>query len=209
MTCGKRGASEHAPPRGRARRRRLAPGPCLLAFVALAGCASDLDIEKQRGTVRLIANAEPDEVLSEAEILLRREFGRVEVDRRWSQVRTVAHEYVTQSDSGTVRDWIGAPTTVRRTATLTVARREGGTLARLRVDVERLDPRSAEIAARDDHRLIDSPGYTPIERDAATTAAQNTVWTPIGRNLAIERELLAELLARFAAQAAETPPPPD
>jgi hypothetical protein len=209
VTCGNPGPSADALLRRRATPRRLAAGLCLLASAALAGCASDLDIEKLRGTVRLIANAEPDEVLSEAEILLRREFGRVEVDRRWSQVRTVAQEYVTQSDSGTVRDWIGAPTTVRRTATFTVARRDGGTLARLRVDVERLDTRRAEIAARDDHRLTDTPGYTPIERDAATTAAQNTVWTPIGRNLTIERELLAELLARFATPNAETNPPPD
>ncbi|MBI1826983.1 MAG: hypothetical protein HY287_08250 [Planctomycetes bacterium] len=46
-----------------------------------------------------------------------------------------------------------------------------------------------------DHGGSDRPGdTTAIDRDAATTAAQNTVWRPIRRDKTAERELLDAIL---------------
>ncbi len=51
----------------------------------------------------------------------------------------------------------------------------------------------------------DRPQQTPIEREAATAGAQNTVWQTIGRDLPRERAILADVLARIAAPAAAGP----
>ncbi len=44
-----------------------------------------------------------------------------------------------------------------------------------------------------DHRGLDTPGQTPIEREAATTARQNTVWRTIRRDRPAERIILARI----------------
>jgi hypothetical protein len=40
----------------------------------------------------------------------------------------------------------------------------------------------------------DTPGETPIERDAATTTEQNTIWRTIRRDRATERNILSRVL---------------
>ena len=45
-----------------------------------------------------------------------------------------------------------------------------------------------------DRSGTDVPGATPIERDAATTAEQNTVWQTIRRNKTAERDILEAIL---------------
>lgn len=169
-------------------------------LAGVTGCAGDGELESQRGTVRLISAAEPDEVLAEAQVILRREFGRVELDRKWSQLRAQPQEYA--PGGAGAGDWRVGRSTVRRSATLTVTRRAADTLVRLRVDLERQDTRRHDAIPNQSYRLGDGPGYSPIERDAATTTAQNTVWTPIGRSVAMEMALLGELQERFAERAA-------
>ncbi len=47
---------------------------------------------------------------------------------------------------------------------------------------------------RHDHRLSDVPGDTAIDREAATTTEQNTVWQTIRRDKAAERRILETIL---------------
>lgn len=191
---------------------RFAPRRCFAALLGctalsgLTGCAGDGDLDARRGTVRVIQNAEPAEVLAAAESILRREFGRVEIDRTWSQIRAQPQEYTAGAEP---TDLGRGRSTLRRSALLTTSKRENGTLVRLRVDLERQDTRRHEATPGENYRLTDTPGYSPIERDAATTAAQNTVWTPIGRSVALEMSLLSDLQEIFATRTVTEPAPAD
>ena len=49
---------------------------------------------------------------------------------------------------------------------------------------------------RHDHQVSDTPGDTPIDREAATTTEQNTVWQTIRRDKAAERRILEAVLDR-------------
>ncbi len=167
-----------------------------LALLAASGCTGP--VEEMRATSRVIENADVEEVFFAARAILEREFGRVQVDRAGGRIVSIPVEYMATRASGTARDLIRAPSTLRRVATFVMAPREGGVLARLRVDVERQDTAAREAVRMQEARLSDSPAYTPIERDAATTAGQNMVWTRLRRDTALERALLEELQERFA-----------
>jgi hypothetical protein len=178
----------------------------------LAGCGQGL--ESRNFQTRAIGEAAPDEVLAAAQVILRREFGRIDIEPGARRVVSQPVEYQTSSESGTARDLYGGRSTMRRIAHFVAARRGTGTVARLRVDVERRDTARQEAFRPDHGRLSDAPGQTPIERDAATTTRQNTVWTFVKRDRRLERALLTELHEQFAADpeeleaaqpAAETP----
>ncbi len=49
---------------------------------------------------------------------------------------------------------------------------------------------------RHDHRISDIPDDTPIDREAATTTQQNTVWQTIRRDKAAERRILEAILTQ-------------
>lgn len=58
-----------------------------------------------------------------------------------------------------------------------------------------------ELRMTETHRLLaydqvtsDTPAQTPIQRDAATTPEQNTVWQKIRRDKPAERRILAQIL---------------
>lgn len=176
-----------------------------IALLVAAGCTGPA--EEVRATSRVIENVDSEEVFLAAQAILQREFGRVQADRAGGRIVTVPVEYTATTASGTARDLVRAPSTLRRVATFLMTPREGGVVARLRVDVQRQDTAVRETArGGGDGRLSDSPAYTPIERDAATTAGQNVVWTPLRRDTALERALLEELQERFAPP--ETAPAP-
>jgi hypothetical protein len=59
-----------------------------------------------------------------------------------------------------------------------------------------------------DRTSSDMPGQTAIERDAATTVEQNTVWETIRRDKAAERAILAAILDRVGDVAPQPSPQP-
>jgi hypothetical protein len=183
--------------------RRIALAVFVLAALALTGCARGL--EAPGYTTRLIDSAEPDQVLQAAEVVLRREFGRLNVNREQRRIESDPIEYTGVRDSGTARDLVGARTRMRRIARFVTVWRGKGSLARLRIDLERQDTAQRAASPPDAYRLSDSPAYTPIERDAATTRRQNTVWTKVRRDERLERALLDELRELFAPGASEQP----
>jgi hypothetical protein len=182
----------------------------VLAFLPvlalLAGCAEHgtVDMEQQR----VIRDAEPDEVFAAAATVLQREFGSAKLDRGSHRIDTAPVEFSTQRESGTARDLYRGRSTMRRTAHFSVGRTGGQTVARLRIDVDRRDTERQAVMQPRPNRLSDTPGQeTPIDNDAATTAEQNSVWTRVRRDRALERALLDELRELFSRRASETENP--
>ena len=94
---------------------------------------------------------------------------------------------------------------MRRTAKLTVAQQGDRVVARVRVDVERKDTSRVSAQGHSFNPSGDSPGVdTPINRDAATTEQQNTLWTHVKRDFSLERSILDELRERMARLAPES-----
>lgn len=191
--------------------------PLLLAAMAtlVMGCESTPRRAVAAGGLeqRALGNASPDAVLVEAAGILKREFGRAKVNHETRSIETGYYEYSTVRESGTSRDLVGGRSQMRRKATFIVGSRGDTTVARLRIDVERRDSEQQSVLQPRGMRLGDSPGQeSAIDRDAATTTAQNVVWTPVRRDYQLEKQLLAELQEKFTRLAAEdevSPASPD
>ncbi len=191
---------------------------CALPAILLAtiGCAPELEARRFRS--RALPGVTAEEAFEQASDIMRREFGRAATDRTGMTVESGPEEFITASDTGTARDLVGASSTMRRRATMRIRRRGDATLAEIRIDIERRDSERRRVAASSAHqdsRIDDLPARTPIEREAATTDEQNTVWTQVRRDDALERALLDELYDWAVALSApeegtETPeaPPP-
>lgn len=177
----------------------------LVAVCGVGGCANTA--ETRRFKTRVIRDADPDAVFAAVQTVMRREFGRIRLESRSRSFTTDPVAYQTTSESGTARDLYGAASTMRQIARCSVGKRRDGAIVRLRVDIQRQDTRSSESLRQDQYRLSDAPAYTPIERDAATSEEQNTVWTFVRRNARLERELLAEIENLFAPEPKSAPPP--
>jgi hypothetical protein len=182
-------------------RVRVAGWVALLA--GLAGCGSQTELGGQQR--RVIESADADRVLSAAANILRREFGQVHMDRESRAITCGPVEFTTTSESGSARDLVRGRSTMRRQAHFSVGRRGDETVAQLRIDIERKDTAKAAAAPTPGTRLSDSPGYTPIERDAATTQRQNEVWSFVRRDERLERLLLSELQDQFATPTTGAP----
>lgn len=179
---------------------------CLASLVAVAagsaGCAEDL--ETRQFQTRLVS-ADADTALQAAEVALRREFPRVTVDRAARRITSEPLEYTTATDSGTSRDLVRGASSMRRVATCSVSPRGERSVLRLRIDVQRQDTARRDVVQPEQGRISDTPGYTPIERDSATTREQNAVWTYVRRDRQLERAILEEIQSLFADESEEPP----
>ena len=174
----------------------------LPAWWLLSGCGPEPGLTQHQS--RVIRASDPDQVLLTAAKVLRREFGRVHVDVEGRTIETEPVEFSTTRESGTARDLYRGRSRMRRVARLSVGRRGEDSVARLRIDIERQDTTRTLSMQPPTGRMSDSPAYTPIERDAATTERQNTVWTRVRRDRRMERALLQELGEHFGSPAAES-----
>lgn len=162
----------------------------------LSGCASPE--AEVRARARFLPGTRPDEVFEAARAMLRREFESVRADREAGRIEAGPVIFTTTHESGTVRDLYGGASRMRRRAMMWVLPRDGGTLTRLRVVIEREDTRRTQAVPRQGYRLADWPAaQTAIDRDAATSAEQNAVWSFVRRDLRTERRLLDALASRF------------
>ena len=177
-----------------------------VVVLGLTGCGAGL--ETRSFQTRVIPTAGPDEVFSAAQVLMRREFGHLKLEENSRRFVTQPVEYQTSSDSGTARDYYGGRSTMRRIAYFSVSGRDGGSVVRLRIDLERKDTERQEAFQPQVNRVSDTPGHTPIQHDAATTTRQNTVWTFVKRDRRLERSLLFELQEQFAPEPEGTPAEP-
>jgi hypothetical protein len=164
--------------------------------VVLSGCASDGGATP--GFTRRAVDGPPAEVLQAGDALLKREFGRTQLNRGELTVTTEPVESTATSGSGTARDLYGGTTRLRRRATLVVESHGQLSVACLRVEVERQDTQRRSSVSPATGRLGDSPSQTPPPDDVATTEQQNAVWTRVKRDTELEQDLLTELRNKFA-----------
>ncbi len=176
---------------------------CVLSALVLCLTGCNQGLENRGFQARVIQATSPDDVFLTAQIILRREFGPLNIESDARRLVTQPVEYQTSSDSGTARDFYGGRSTMRRVAHLAVAKRGDGAIARLRIEIERKDTARQEVFQPERSRISDAPSQTPIERDAATTTRQNTVWTFVKRDRRLERALLVELQEQFAPEPEE------
>lgn len=179
-------------------RRRLLVALSGLAALLASGCAAEVGSPTYQQASVPIEDASPDEVFSVARDLLAAEFPRLAADRSTYTIRTEPVEFTVDRDSGTARDLLGGASRLRRYAEFTTAARDGSTRAWLRVMIERKDTDRQVTLTPATGKHGETPAYTPIEVDAATTEAQNTVWTRVRRDRGLERALLRDLQAQFA-----------
>jgi hypothetical protein len=94
---------------------------------------------------------------------------------------------------------LGTPAALRRVADVRLEEAAGGVTAYCRVLVQEQTTEAYRLREYD-LRGSDTPGYTAIDREAATTKAQNTVWRTIRRDKGAERAILAGIQERTGAQ---------
>lgn len=190
---------------------------CQFAMVAAAllpwgvGCKSATS--NLTFSSRVVAGAEPERVFAAGRDVLLASFGRLEeVDARGRTARTVPEAYQTRTESGSARDIRRGRSQMRRIASLRVNERDTETIVRVRVEIERQDVartlQQRQQMQQNQVRISDYPGdETALDRDAATDAEQNTVWTFVRRDQEMEQELLRRISAGFAAVNADATAP--
>ena len=119
------------------------------------------------------------------------------VDMDQYSLETFASEKTVRGGEGRLRDAVvKMPNRVRRTALLEFTTRGGDLQAWCQVKMERQSTADHRVWQRQ-REFDDAPVETPIERDGATTAKQNTVWTSAGRDESLERQILSDLRQRI------------
>lgn len=176
-------------------------GGSLLICLLVTGCAGGADTRRFQS--RAIPDASPDAVFNAARVVLHREFGALDAQPAHRTIVSQPVNYQTNSASGSARDLYRGQSAMRQIAHCRVEQRGPAAVLMLRIEIQRQDTERGRVASRDSEtRLSDAPSYTPIERDAATTESQNTVWTFVRRDTTLERELLTEVQDQFAPEAA-------
>jgi hypothetical protein len=178
---------------------------CLLSIGLLAGCAADAEVGF---STRTLPAGDDDVAIAAAEQAFREHF-RIERSVRGQRVllelKSDQAESVQRGGTGRLRDGVAAvPERVRRLGTLRLTQQRGQLRAQCQVRRQRLDTSELEMFHRT-RTDQDIPSDTPIDRQAVSPE-HNAVWTDVGRDLDLEREILASLAERLGDAA--TPPPP-
>ncbi len=169
-----------------------------VALLLLVGCAAPGGAQR-RFQSRPMPNATVDTALIAARTVLEREYGDVQRAGRATSLVTAPLAYEAREGTGTARDLYRGRSAMRELAYCEVVERGGTPVVLLRVELQRRDTTSTRtLGPERRYRLGDQPSYTPIEEDAATTEAQNEVWTLVRRDTQRERDMLVELQNFFA-----------
>jgi hypothetical protein len=118
-----------------------------------------------------------------------------EIDRRDEEAGIITTKPVRGLASGAPRVpriSISDRSPTRHICEVRVTRGDAGTHVSCRVIVQQLATEAHRMFLHD-RGISDSPAVTPIEREAATTEAQNQVWQTIRRDKIKERELLSAI----------------
>lgn len=163
--------------------------PALLASTAIAcailtvtlGCATAPTAANF--SVRTIA-ADPDADPESAvrNVLLRRDFVLVASESSGPRFVALPRTHRPRTDSSRTR------------IDIRFAEVGGARKIFCRAELQRQSTEARRIIALDT-AMEDQPGATPLQREGASTVQQTTVWDTIGRDRALEREIIEELTA--------------
>jgi len=105
-------------------------------------------------------------------------------------IQGLPEEYEQRGGTGRIRDEaVGYRNRLRRTATLVIQETPTGSVAKCRVQVERLDTSDHRVFSSNE-QFGDVPNETPIDREAGVTPRQQQVWTALPRDRDLERRIL-------------------
>jgi len=187
--------------------RAMRAGVGFFVLTLAAGCSemgSDFSGIGYTGFKRQTMCAKSDVTVEQAmdlgrRVLAQQGFRLKSVDKDEMRIETHPFEQTARGGEGRLRDSVvKVPNRVRRTATLEFSTRGDDLQAYCQVKLERLETADHRVFAQQ-RQFDDAPTQTPIEREGATTARQNTVWSSAGRDEAMEREILADLHERIQA----------
>lgn len=113
------------------------------------------------------------------------------------EIVTLADESMERAGTGRLRDeTVGTRSRVRRRAAVRISRHPPGIIAECVVKRERLDTAEARAFAQQ-RSFSEAPTDTPIQGEAGASAEQSQVWTDIGRDRKLEREVLDVMRGRL------------
>jgi len=125
-------------------------------------------------------------------------------------ITTYPVEYTERGGTGRFRDAspLKYPNRMRRKAIVRVSQSGDQASIDCVVITERLDTSDYRVFAMN-REFDDVNNQTPIDEDAATSARQNDVWTEVGRDRGMERQILNVARDRLRGETSPVPPPAD
>lgn len=168
---------------------------CQIAVLAvLSGCAASGSVAL-RYSVRTASSGDLDRAWEASAATLNALGYQVDDrDRRSGVLIAESSEKKTVSASSSARG--RSPVLIRRRVELRVKPVLAGVKMFCQVVIQHQTTEAHRWLAFD-RTSSDMPGRTPIERDAATTIEQNTVWETIRRDKVTERAILSAILDRI------------
>lgn len=178
-------------------------------MMLLAGCEAgerSTFVTRQGWSSRGIDNATAAQVMDAARYALGQWFTVSETRPSEGLVLAAPSEFDERGGTGRLRDAaIGYRNRVRRRAAVRIRSAARGVTVECIVIKERLDTSDHRVFAMN-RQFEDVPNQTPIAGEGATSSSQNEVWSDVGRDRTLERDILAALLERLGGPARETAP---
>lgn len=181
---------------------------CVLAL-SVAGCDSADrrdDVPRQDWTFNRVDNTSKEAAFDAARYALSQWFTIRQSSVTDGVITTDPVEFEQRGGTERFRDEaLKFRNRMRRRAVVRVRGGEGAAIVECVVTRERLDTADHRVFAM--NRQSDDVGnQTPITQEGATSPAQNEVWTDVGRDRALERQILDVVRDRLAGVPAKSAP---
>ncbi|MCK6456663.1 MAG: hypothetical protein L6Q92_09070 [Phycisphaerae bacterium] len=173
----------------------------ILAGILSVGCdPADrrADIPRAGWTSQRIEAGSEADVFEAARFAVSQWFRINEARPSEGMITTYPNETEERGGTGRIRDdAIGYRNRIRRLATVRVRKTGAGVATECVVVRERLDTSDMRVFETN-RQFNDVPNQTQISGEGATSARQNEVWTEVGRDRALERDILRAIRDRLA-----------
>ncbi len=164
-----------------------------VSWFCVGGCASP-GLSPLNYTVRHVEGRKRAAVFAAAEAALNElSYGIYHADPAKGTINALPISAIPAEKETRAGSRPGSQTRLRRSAYLRLTQSAAVVNVYCKVVVQE-QTTEAHRMFRHDHRVSDIPDDTPIDRDAATTTEQNTVWRTIRRDKATERRILEAIL---------------
>ena len=171
---------------------------------AVVGCSGNLGAE-QSYSVQRLPDVSKAQAFEAAQLAFRQYFSIERADPAEGALYSRPADVNARGEVQRVRDVMTVtPSRRRQVAELRIEPRGRDVMAFCRVRVQRLD--TSELRSFAVERGDDRPSNNaPFDREAGASAAQREAWTDVGRDKALERQILSSLRERLNPQAATAP----
>ena len=176
---------------------RTATGLPLSAALMIVGACAAPRLSSESYSVRRMTGQRAAVLQAAEASLIDQGYSIAEANRTAGVLTTHPVYSQARDEPGALRSRLGTPRRIRRIAEVIVETGTDGLSAYCKVLVQEMVTNAYRFRAMDARRS-DLPAQTAIDRDAATTREQNTVWRTIRRDKRQERAILAAISERTA-----------